>query len=51
MMEGLGADSEEKHEPAGDIETAAAEGLKALDLRATFASRLLRSGRSATNRL
>ena len=28
---GLGADSEEKHEPAGDIDTAAVEGLKALD--------------------
>src|SRR5471030_2167853 len=28
---GPGADSEEKHEPAGDIDTAAADGLKALD--------------------
>jgi hypothetical protein len=31
MMEGLGADSEEKHEPAGDIDTAAVDSLKALD--------------------
>lgn len=28
---GLGADSEEKHEPVGDIDTAAVDGLKALD--------------------
>ena len=28
---GPGADSEEKHEPAGDIDTAAADGLNALD--------------------
>ena len=28
---GLGADSEEKHEPAGDIDTAAVDSLKALD--------------------
>jgi len=28
---GLGADSEEKHEPVSDIDTAAAEGLKVLD--------------------
>jgi hypothetical protein len=28
---GLGADSEEKHEPAGDIDTAEVDGLKALD--------------------
>jgi hypothetical protein len=31
MMEGLGADSEEKHEPASDIDAAAVDGLKALD--------------------
>ena len=31
MMEGLGADSEEKHEPASDIDTGAMESLKALD--------------------
>ena len=29
---GLGADSEEKHEPVSDIDTAAADSLKALDL-------------------
>jgi len=28
---GPGADSEEKHEPASDIDTAMADGLKALD--------------------
>jgi hypothetical protein len=28
---GPGADSEEKHEPVSDIDTAAAEGLKVLD--------------------
>ena len=28
---GLGADSEEKHEPARDIDTAAVDSLKALD--------------------
>jgi hypothetical protein len=28
---GLGADSEEKHEPASDIDTAAVDSLKALD--------------------
>ena len=28
---GLGADSEEKHEPVGDIDTAVVDGLKALD--------------------
>jgi hypothetical protein len=28
---GLGADSEEKHEPASDIETAVVESLKVLD--------------------
>ena len=28
---GPGADSEEKHEPAGDIDTAAVDSLKALD--------------------
>ena len=28
---GLGADSEEKHEPVGDIDTAAVDSLKALD--------------------
>jgi hypothetical protein len=31
MMEGLGADSEEKHEPAGDIDTAVMNSLKVLD--------------------
>jgi hypothetical protein len=31
MMEGPGADSEEKHEPAGDIDTEAVDSLKALD--------------------
>jgi len=30
-MEGPSADSEEKHEPVGDIDTAAMESLKALD--------------------
>ena len=34
MMEGpFGADSGEKHEPAGDIDTAAVDSLKALDLK------------------
>jgi len=28
---GLGADSEEKHEPASDIDTVVVDGLKALD--------------------
>jgi hypothetical protein len=31
MMEGPDADSEEKHEPVRDIDTAAADSLKALD--------------------
>jgi hypothetical protein len=31
MMEGLGADSEEKHEPAGNIDTAVMNSLKVLD--------------------
>jgi hypothetical protein len=31
-MEGLGADSEEKHEPVSDIDTAFVDSLKALDL-------------------
>ena len=31
MMEGPGAESEEKHEPASDIDTAVADSLKALD--------------------
>jgi hypothetical protein len=30
-MEGLGADSVEKHEPASDIDTAVADSLKVLD--------------------
>ena len=30
---GLGADSEEKHEPASDIDTVVVDGLKALDPR------------------
>ena len=29
---GLGADSEEKHEPVSDIDTAVVDSLKALDL-------------------
>ena len=33
MMEGPCADSEEKHEPASDIDTVMADGLKALDPR------------------
>ena len=32
-MEGPGADSEEKHEPVSDIDTAVADGLKVLDLK------------------
>jgi hypothetical protein len=32
MWKGLGADSEEKHEPAGDIDAAAVGSLKVLDL-------------------
>jgi hypothetical protein len=31
MLEGLGADSEEKREPASDIDTVAVDSLKALD--------------------
>ena len=31
MMEGPGADSEEKHEPVSDIDTAVVDSLKALD--------------------
>ena len=31
MMEGPCADSEEKHEPASDIDTAVADSLKVLD--------------------
>src|SRR6202030_410540 len=31
MMEGRGADSEEKHEPASDIDTALMDSLKVLD--------------------
>ena len=31
MMEGPGADSEEKHEPVSDIDTVVVGGLKALD--------------------
>ena len=33
MVEGPGADSEEKHEPVSDIDTAAADRLKVLDLK------------------
>jgi hypothetical protein len=33
MMEGLGTDSEEKHEPVSDIDTVVVDGLKALDLQ------------------
>jgi hypothetical protein len=33
MMEGPGADSEEKREPASDIDTAVADSLKVLDLK------------------
>ena len=33
MMEGLGADSEEKHEPVSDIDTVVVDGLKVLDLK------------------
>jgi hypothetical protein len=31
MMEGLGADSDEKHAPANNIDTATADRLKVLD--------------------
>ena len=31
IMEGPGADSEEKHEPASDIDTVVVDSLKALD--------------------
>ena len=31
MMEGPGADSEEKHEPVSDIDTVQVDSLKALD--------------------
>src|SRR6476469_985397 len=33
MMEGLGADSEEKREPVSDIDIAVADSLKVLDLK------------------
>ena len=33
MMEGPCADSEEKHEPVSDIDTAAVDSLKVLDLK------------------
>jgi len=33
MVEGPGADSEEKHEPVSDIDTAAADSPKVLDLK------------------
>ena len=33
MVEGPGADSEEKHEPGSDIDIAAADSLKVLDLK------------------
>jgi hypothetical protein len=33
MMEGPGADSEEKHEPASDIDIEVADSLKVLDLK------------------
>ena len=33
MMEGLGADSEEKHEPVNDIDTGVMDRLKALELQ------------------
>ena len=33
LMEGPGVDSEEKHEPVSDIDTAAADSLKVLDLK------------------
>jgi hypothetical protein len=33
MVEGPGADSEEKHEPVSDIDTAVADSLKVLDLK------------------
>ncbi len=36
MWKGPGADSEEKHEPATDIDTAAVGSLKALDPEAGF---------------
>jgi len=32
-IQGPGADSEEKHEPVSDIDTAAADSLKVLDLK------------------
>ena len=32
MLEGPSADSEEKHEPVGDIDTVVVDSLKALDL-------------------
>jgi hypothetical protein len=47
VMEGPGADSEEKHEPVSDIDTAVADSLTALDLK-----RPIRDAdkRQATNR-
>ena len=59
MLEGPGADSEEKHEPASDVDTALVDRLKALDPnrpireadirlseRAYSGARALRSGMS-----
>ena len=53
---GLGADSEEKHEPAGDIDTVLVDSLKALDPNRPIreATKLLRRSemtRCAKNRL
>jgi hypothetical protein len=46
-MEGPGADSEEKHEPASDIDTVVVDSLKALDPKRPIreATKLLRYGK------
>ena len=44
MVEGPGADSEEKHEPVRDIDTAAADSLIVLDLKRPIREADIHSG-------
>ena len=44
MLEGPSADSEEKHEPVSDIDTAPMEGLKALDPKRPIREADIRAG-------
>jgi hypothetical protein len=52
MMEGPGADSEEKHEPVSDIDTVVMDSLKALDpewpIREADIARAFMSARPST---